>query len=186
MWMFSCVTPTPLTPAPSSFIMTLPGLHCACPPKGGGGGHTGHVLAQIHDPPPNFHPHPTPTSTPNLSIIEFCGFRVDLHVRRSVSTEPIFPSLSSLTGVGQSQPSVGGKGTNRVCWPVSTRICPLSDLFLPRSILCQAPIWHRPSGVESQGGPRGSTTHGPPYRPTPPPAHEKLLNQRAPGGLGPP
>ena len=25
------------------------------------------------------------------------------------------------------------------------------------------------SGVESQGGPQGSTTHGPPYRPTPPP-----------------
>ena len=42
------------------------------------------------------------------------------------------------------------------------------------------------SGVESQDGPRGSTTHWPPYRPTPPPAHEKLLNQRAPGGLGPP
>ena len=36
------------------------------------------------------------------------------------------------------------------------------------------------------GRARGSTTHGPPYRPTPPPAHEKLLNQRAPGGLGPP
>ena len=30
------------------------------------------------------------------------------------------------------------------------------------------------SGFESQGGPRGSTTHAPPpYRPTPPPAHEK-------------
>ena len=26
----------------------------------------------------------------------------------------------------------------------------------------------------------------PPYRPTPSPAHEKRLNQRAPGGLGPP
>ena len=48
------------------------------------------------------------------------------------------------------------------------------------------PVLVRRSGVESQGGPRGSTTHWPPYRPTPPPAHEKLLNQRAPGGLGPP
>ena len=40
------------------------------------------------------------------------------------------------------------------------------------------------SGVESQGGPRGSTTHAPP--PTglllPPPPHEKLLNlQLGPG-----
>ena len=39
-----------------------------------------------------------------------------------MSTEPICPRPSFLTGVvGQSQPSVGREGTNRVRWPVNKR-----------------------------------------------------------------
>ena len=41
---------------------------------------------------------------------------------RPVSTEPVYPRLSFLMGVvGQSQPSVGWEGPNRVRWPVSKK-----------------------------------------------------------------
>ena len=48
---------------------------------------------------------------------------------RPVTTEPICPRPSFLTGVvGQGQPSVGREGTNRVRWLVSKSQC-----FLPTS-----------------------------------------------------
>ena len=46
-------------------------------------------------------------------------------------TEPICPRPSFLTGVvGQSQPSVGGEGTNRVHWPVSKKTVSTKTMFL--------------------------------------------------------
>ena len=49
---------------------------------------------------------------------------------RLVSTEPICPRPSFLTGVvGQSQPSVGQEGTNRIRWLVSKSRCPQSQFF---------------------------------------------------------
>ena len=49
-----------------------------------------------------------------------------------VSTGPICARPSFLTGVvGQSQPSVGREGTNRVRWPVSKKLIFLTYVSLP-------------------------------------------------------
>ena len=44
------------------------------------------------------------------------------------------------------------------------------NLHVPRHVIQCYPM---ASGVESQGGPRAAQLMAPPYRPTPPPAHEK-------------
>ena len=50
--------------------------------------------------------------------------------KRPVSTEPSSPCPSFLTGVvGQSQPSVGREGSNRVRWPVRGKSMSTKPVF---------------------------------------------------------
>ena len=70
------------------------------------------------------------------------------------------PRPSCLTGVvgqGQSQPSVGREGTNRVCWPVSKKPMSTKPVFLTSVRL---PLDVRQEKRLSGHGPLGVTSVG--------------------------